>query len=80
MPVPISFPIDESPSNWIPSDLRFPWNPSLVNTAQTPGDLFSLEDDLSHSVLNKYLFELPQPQASELSSVLPVELESTLKQ
>ena len=42
-----------------------------MNTAQTQGGLFSLKDDLSHSVLKKYLFELPLPQASGLSSVFP---------
>ena len=78
MPVPISFPIDVTPSNWTPSDLPFPWNPSLVKTAQTPGGLFSLEDYLSPqeyfdgSVLEENLFELPQPQASGVSSDLPV--------
>ena len=78
MPVPISFPMDVTPSNWTPSGLPLPWNPSLVNTEQTPGDLFSLEDYLSPqeyfdgSVLEENLFELPQPQASGVSSVLPV--------
>ena len=78
MPVPINFPIDVTPSNWTPSVLPFPWNPSLVNTAQTPGGIFSLEDYLSlqeyfdGSVLEENLFKLLQPQASGLSSVLPV--------
>ena len=78
MPVPMHFQIDVTPSNWTPSDLPFPWNPSLLNTAQTPCGLFSLEDYLSPqeyfdgSVLEENLFELPQPQVSGLSSVLPV--------